>query len=142
MSALELVPDPAPKPTHRGTTNGNERGNSTVRRARREWLVATYRADRDLLTTGLALILGEPIEVPIGHGEPACRCYRCSRLLTADTVTADRIKAGVDGGKYRTPRMDNREGVTNIRPACGTCNSQTGQALSMQRRKRPERKHR
>lgn len=138
MSALELVPDPAPK-THRGTSNGNERGNSTTRRQRREWLVATYRADVDLLTTRLAALLGAPIEVPYGHGEPACRCYRCGDLLTADTVTADRIKAGVEGGKYRTPRQDAKEGVTNIRPACGGCNSHTGQALAIARAKRRKR---
>lgn len=129
MSALEVVPDLAPK-ARRGTSNSNDRGNNTTRRQRREWLVATYRADRDLLTTGLALILGEPLEVAIGQGEPACRCYRCGDLLTVDTVTADRIKAGCEGGKYRTPRQDNREGVTNIRPACGGCNSTTGGALA------------
>jgi hypothetical protein len=127
MSALEVVPDPGPK-ARRGTTNGNDRGNNTTRRQRREWLVATYRADVDLGLFG-------PVEV--GNGEPVCRCYRCGELLTVDTVTADRIKAGCDGGKYRTPRQDNREGVTNIRPACGGCNSSTGGALA--RRKKGKR---
>jgi hypothetical protein len=55
--------------------------------------------------------------VNIGDGEPACRCYRCGKLLTVDTVTADRIKPGCQGGTYR------RE---NLRPACLSCNSITG----------------
>ena len=119
MSALELVPDPAPK-THRGTTNRNERGNSAARRARREWLVKTYRANVDLQRS----LLGDR-PVLHGEGEPACRRYRCGALLTVDTVTADRIKPGIEGGTYAR---------ANIRPACGHCNSSTGQALAIARR--------
>lgn len=85
----------------------------------------TYRADRDLLQleawqftpTGM-----EPryIEVPKdAGGVMACRCYRCGYLLTEDTVTIDRIIPGCQGGTYRR---------TNIRPACGPCNSETGGA--------------
>lgn len=92
----------------RGTTNRNARGSSYSRERRRQWLVATYRADEDL------------------DGEPACRCYRCGTLLTAVTVTADRIKPGCEGGTYR------RE---NIRPACGRCNSSEGGALGARRRR-------
>lgn len=51
---------------------------------------------------------------------PACRCYRCGDLLTADTVTVDRIIPGCKGGTYRR---------NNIRPACGSCNSETGGSL-------------
>lgn len=106
------------RPARRGTTNGNARGGSDDRRRRREWLVAAYRANRDVVTIDLfhgPLV----IEVDLGTegASPACRCYRCGALLTADTVTVDRIKPGCQGGTYR------RE---NIRPACGTCNSQTG----------------
>lgn len=129
-------------PSRRGTTNGNVRGNSTTRRQRREWLIATYRADRDLHPK-VAELLAEGVivrkrswmvdGVPLGEGVAAARCYRCALLLTVDTVTADRIKAGVHGGRYRTPRQDDREGVTNIRPACGDCNSSTGGALAGQR---------
>ncbi len=49
-----------------------------------------------------------------------CRCYRCGRLLDEETLTVDRIIPGVAGGKYVR---------TNIRPACGPCNSETGGAL-------------
>lgn len=91
----------------RGTTNTNVRGNTRNRRARRKWLVATYRADVDL------------------NGQPACRCYRCGDLLTEDTVTADRIQPGCEGGTYA------RE---NTRPACAGCNSLTGGVLGAARR--------
>lgn len=131
-------PDP-PKVSRRGTTNGNVRGNSTTRLQRRIWLVETYRANVDASSFEISNGPWEKphrVSVPLGSGEPACRCYRCAALLTVDTVTADRIKPGRDGGKYRTPRQDDREGVTNIRPACLTCNSETGGKLPHERRKR------
>lgn len=105
-------------PARRGTSNGNARGGSDDRRRRREWLVQAYRADQDVIVIDL---FHGPLVVPVDKGteaaEPACRCYRCGVLLTAHTVTVDRIKPGCQGGTYR------RE---NIRPACGTCNSSTG----------------
>lgn len=101
-----------PRTTRRGTTNGNQRGGSDARRRRREWLVATYRADCDV-----TLVIGLVFPVGLGQGSPACRCYRCGILLTVDTVTVDRIIPGALGGTYRR---------TNIRPACGRCNSSTG----------------
>lgn len=97
----------------RGTTNRNVRGSSYTRRVRREWLVATYRADVDVEYYGDLVVK----VVPLGTGWPACRCYRCGQLLTVDTVTVDRIIPGCQGGTYRR---------NNIRPACLTCNSQTG----------------
>lgn len=109
----------------RGTTNGNVRGNNTTRRQRREWLVDTYRADRDV-----ADYATEPATFT-----PACRCYRCGILLTVDTVTVDRIKPGVDGGRYGTARQDAREGRTNVRPACAACNSETGGPLATRKKK-------
>lgn len=124
MGALVAVPEPAPK-ARRGTTNRNDRGSSYGRRRRREWLVETYRANQDLGPFG-------PCNP--GWGEPACRCYRCGELLTVDTVTADRIKPGIEGGTYVR---------SNIRPACGPCNSSTGQALAVARRAtKPRRKNR
>jgi 5-methylcytosine-specific restriction endonuclease McrA len=100
----------------RGTTNGNARGGSDTRRRRREWLVETYRADVDAITR---LFDGSD---PFGRDValPACRCYRCGVLLTVDTVTVDRIVPGCKGGTYRR---------SNIRPACGPCNSITGGGL-------------
>ncbi len=79
----------------RGTSNGNQRGSSTDRRRRREWLLKTF-----------------------GDGEHA-PCYRCQVQLDTITITVDRIVPGCQGGTYR------RE---NIRPCCGTCNSETGGA--------------
>lgn len=115
----------------RGTTNGNVRGNSEDRRRRREWLVETFRADVDLLLTPLGTVFGS---VSIGKDHigwahdvvraAACRCYRCGRLLTVDTVTVDRIIPGCKGGTYRR---------NNIRPACSGCNSETGGALASRR---------
>lgn len=100
----------------RGGSNGNERGGSKARAARRAWLVMTYRADVDLpLHYWAGEIRFEP--VPLGHGVPACRCYRCGALLSADNVSADRIIPGCKGGTYRH---------NNIRPACSRCNSITG----------------
>jgi hypothetical protein len=90
----------------RGTTNRNDRGSTESRRRRREWLVETYRADEDVV-----------ISLDTMEQVPACRCYRCGRLLTVDTVTVDRIRPGCKGGTYRRD---------NIRPACGRCNSITG----------------
>jgi hypothetical protein len=91
----------------------NIRGNTEDRRKRREYLVATYRADVD----AVELPWGDFLETTLGEGIPACRCYRCGCVLTAETVTVDRIKPGCRGGTYRRD---------NIRPACGPCNSETG----------------
>lgn len=103
-------------PARRGTTNSNARGGSDDRRRRREWLVATYRANEDVRVLELyhgSLVVG----VNVGAGEPACRCYRCGKLLTVETLTVDRVVPGCQGGTYAR---------TNIRPACGGCNSSTG----------------
>ena len=107
--------------TYRGTTNRNERGNTAQRRKRREWLVATYRANVDL-QRDVDMFTGAEVEheVPNGHGEPTCRCYRCGDLLTVDTVSADRIVPGCEGGKYVKG---------NIRPACMPCQMSTGGVL-------------
>lgn len=103
-------------PVRRGTSNKNERGGSEDRRKRREWLVLTYRADVDVSTFAAGGVSGY-LGLPHGEGLPACRCYRCGMLLTVETVTADRIIPGCQGGTYRR---------NNIRPACGLCNSITG----------------
>ena len=109
--------------TRRGASNGNRRGSSEARRRRREYLLTTYRADCDLFT----IPFDPPVEVPtlLGAGVPACRCYRCGKLLTAETVTVDRIKPGCEGGTYRR---------SNIRPSCMTCASRTGGAIGAARK--------
>jgi 5-methylcytosine-specific restriction endonuclease McrA len=118
VMTIETMNGEVRKVARRGTTNGNDRGGSDTRRRRRAWLVETYRADVDVIVVEL---FHGPLVVPVvldtEGAEPACRCYRCGALLTADTVTVDRIKPGCHGGTYR------RE---NIRPACGRCNSSTG----------------
>jgi hypothetical protein len=82
------------------------------------WLVETYRANSDLVLIQLPY---GPVAVEVERGtegaEPACRCYRCGVLMTEATLTVDRIKPGCHGGTYAR---------SNIRPACGTCNSSTG----------------
>lgn len=137
----------------RGTTNRNARGSSYNRAARRQWLVDTYRANVDMIEVTRHYVghverftvppYYEPPAVvaegyrterldPYDNGGdqphirtdaeivPACRCYRCGVLLTVDTVTVDRIIPGAKGGTYRR---------SNIRPACGPCNSETGGAV-------------
>lgn len=111
----------------RGTTNGNARGGSDERRRRRVWLVETYRADKDLVLISLPY---GPVVVEVERGtegaQPACRCYRCGVLMTADTLTVDRIKPGCRGGTYR------RE---NIRPSCQPCASYTGAVIGNERKR-------
>lgn len=138
----------------RGTSNSNERGNTATRRRRREWLIETYPADvegiivrhvrgpdrepaeaelwvpRDQSDYGFATLLSDldedgAFEV-LDRRVPLCRCARCGKLLTVDTVTCDRIFPGVTGGKYGTPTRDRREKRTNVRPHCGDCASRTG----------------
>jgi len=117
--------------TVRGTTNENARGNSRDRAARRAWLVQTYRADVDVLlftneqdvptlTDGrpeVVAAIAARVPGPVSGWLMACRCYRCGSLLTEETLTVDRIIPGCKGGTYRR---------SNIRPACGGCNSSTG----------------
>ena len=100
----------------RGTTNGNARGSSYTRRARRAWVMTTWASDQPGFV----------------------RCYRCGVCLynpddelpepwqlfmvvegKAHPLTIDRIVPGCQGGTYRR---------NNIRPACPACNSETGGA--------------
>jgi 5-methylcytosine-specific restriction endonuclease McrA len=48
-------------------------------------------------------------------------CYRCLIVLTFETITVDKIIPQVEGGTYRR---------SNIRPACGPSNSETGGRLT------------
>lgn len=127
--------------SYRGTTNRNARGGSPARRARRRWLVQTFRADQDLYRvtrlSGFADVVAWQVTDAAANRAiwedvgatveqiPACRCYRCGILLTEDTVSPDRIIPGCEGGTYR------RE---NIRPACEACQSLTGAMLGLERR--------
>lgn len=104
----------------RGKSNGNERGSSRDRAARKKRLIARYPARRTItfiervLTMDLSWQLVERSQsVPI---EGKTRCYACGTLLDETTVTVDRIIPGAKGGRY----VDE-----NVRPSCATCNSAT-----------------
>lgn len=101
------------------------RGNVTDRQRRKAWLLETYRADVDVLADDCGKAYtdwnGDLYPEPIGEGLPACRCYRCGKLLTLETLTVDRIVPGCKGGTYRR---------NNIRPSCADCASKTGRDLS------------
>lgn len=84
----------------RGTSNGNVRGSSRDRAARRAFLLRVYESNR---------------------GPGTARCYRCGKILRDETLTVDRIVPGCLGGRYIR---------TNIRPACERCNSSTGSRLA------------
>ncbi len=125
--------------TVRGTSNGNERGSAETRRRRKQWLVETYRSDVQFLRvtwpdgevsthTTAWVTVGDFASIARAvEAVATCRCYRCGDLLTAETVTVDRIIPGCKGGTYRRD---------NIRPACGPCNSETGGALTGQATRR------
>lgn len=121
LEALDKVDTATPK-TRRGTTNRNDRGSTEDRRRRREWLVETFRADVDATIAPN----GQVWATSLGMGQPACRCYRCGKLLTVDTVSPDRIVPGCEGGTYRRD---------NIRPACVPCQSVTGGHLGNARKR-------
>lgn len=113
---------PKPLKARRGTSNGNSSGSAEDRRRRKLWLLDTYAADVFLVHDEFS----NPREVPVSaldvYGDDAircCRCFRCGKLVTFETMTVDRIIPGARGGTYR------RE---NIRPCCGDCNSKTGGA--------------
>lgn len=139
MSATEISPQRGTRATapndqpvsRRGTSNGNAAGSSEDRRRRKAWLVETYRADVDLPPPPSGFF--PPPDVPLGDGVPACRCYRCGKLCTVETVTVDRIVPGcVKTAKYPKGGTYRRE---NIRPACSTCNESTGGKLAHRNRK-------
>lgn len=132
--------------TRRGVSNGNERGNSKARAARRAWLLETWAADVKLIKVTYAdgstvVVKPEPTadlrwwrswigvlpsvspiaEIVAAEEVPTARCYKCGDLLHDGTITVDRIIPGCFGGTYRRD---------NIRPACGLHNSSTGGALA------------
>ena len=119
----------------RGTSNANVRGNTRDRESRRRYLVEVYRSDVDVSIarrTDGSVFDVQPYNPRLdscGYDRaPACRCYRCGKLLSVETVTVDRIIPGCQGGTYRRD---------NIRPACGECNSVTGGALRRGGRRDP-----
>jgi 5-methylcytosine-specific restriction endonuclease McrA len=102
--------------SERAEVSRNERGSAESRRRRRQWLLDTFRADIDVIVMTSGLLW----RMPLGEGQPACRCFRCGALLTLETLTVDRIVPGCKGGTYRRG---------NIRPACIKCNRELGQQV-------------
>lgn len=135
----------------------SSRGNVTDRHRRKLYLLETYRADVDGITIQFRFNgstdvwfaksprdqeimldqLADDTNIDLLAVVPACRCYRCGKLLTYDTLTVDRIIPGCKGGKYRRD---------NIRPSCSDCaNKQGGElraetrsSVSVVRRRVPE----
>lgn len=126
----------------RGTTNGNARGSSYERAARRAYLLAEWAADvhvietitkdgdiAHLFPTDPALealwwaALTDDDTVRVVAQLATARCFHCGTLLFDDVeqgpahITVDRIVPGFQGGTYRR---------TNIRPACAAHNSELG----------------
>lgn len=86
----------------RGTSNANDRGSATSRRARKRWLLATFGDGHYALCA-------------IGLND------LCLGVVDADTIQVDRFPIpGALGGTYDRG---------NIRPACGPCNSVDGSQL-------------
>ena len=109
----------------RGTTNGNARG-SAVDRRRRAWLMTAWASDlpgfvRCYRCGGFLFNPDAPpaavAAMLTAYGE-AVALGHLARVLSTHPLTIDRIVPGW-GGTYRR---------NNIRPACGTCNSETGGA--------------
>ncbi len=64
--------------TRRGTSNGNDRGNATARRARKVWLLNEF-----------------------GDGTTAPCAFACGAVVTLETLTVDRFPTpGCQGGRY------------------------------------------
>ena len=114
--------------TERGTTNGNARGSSYERRRRRRaWIMENWASDLPgfvrCYRCGVLLYNpdDEAVEVGTGLGYPARWVIREGNYYTASALTIDRIVPECQGGTYRR---------NNIRPACGTCISETEQVVS------------
>lgn len=80
--------------------NGNDRGNSYDRRARRAWLLSP--------ASGFG---GDGVKVA---------CWECGALVNDKTIHVDRITPAHQGGRYVRG---------NIRPHCGLCSHREGQRV-------------
>lgn len=142
-------------------TNGNDRGGTDARRRRREWLVATYRADVDVLRGAAAetwwrqnyrydayeqgwVERGSIVNHRIVVGDVPDFTITTFTVPHGEGATACRC--------YRCGTLLTVDTVTvdrivpkvhggtyrrsNIRPACLRCNSSTGGQLAAARRRR------
>lgn len=123
----------------RSTSNSNVRGNTEQRRKRKAWLVEHWRANSTRVT---AVVDGEPVGRNTHDVDslvrlwerwgftdivvhPTCRCWECGTLLTAETVVADRIVPGSEGGSYAR---------NNLRPHCKDCSERQGGRIGQVRK--------
>jgi hypothetical protein len=133
--------DPVTGLVVRGSSNSNERGSAEERRRRKAYLLVAYAADVkarvQIIESGDVLVIPTGTNgtysdtVQVIDEVDAVRCYRCGCLLVAimrpdgqpgsGSMTIDRIIPGCKGGTYRR---------SNIRPACGRHNSETGGAMA------------
>lgn len=86
-----------------GRPNGDPRGNSVSRRARRLWFLS--------------------VEAGWGGDGETVPCWECCVLLEFEDIFTDRIIRGEDGGTYRRD---------NVAPHCCRCSGRQGQARSIQ----------
>ena len=96
------------------------------------WLVENYPSDQKGFCRcyRCGCLLYNPDDYPESDATPASAeadLWREAPPLFMKPLTVDRIIPGCQGGTYRR---------NNIRPACATCNSETGGALGAARRKR------
>ncbi|AHJ88573.1 HNH endonuclease [Mycobacterium phage Julie1] len=82
--------------------NGNDRGSSYDRRARRAWLLSAK-----------AGFGGDGVKVP---------CWECGAMVNDRTLHVDRIVPAHQGGRYIR---------SNIRPHCPLCSHREGQRTMM-----------
>lgn len=100
-------------------TDGGK-GSASDRRRRRQWLCETFGRPAWVSRTAV----DQPLRVTY-----VVQCWRCSTLLTVDTVTADRHPIpGWKGGTYRRD---------NIKPCCLTCNVADGGRMGRGRQLSP-----
>jgi 5-methylcytosine-specific restriction endonuclease McrA len=84
--------------------NGNDRGSSYDRRARRAWLLSP--------ASGFG---GDGVKVA---------CWECGAMVSDKTIHVDRIVPAHQGGRYVR---------ANIRPHCPTCSHREGQRVMRER---------
>lgn len=99
------------------------RGNSRTRHRRKLYLLLTF--GRPVVWTVETDEFGDlsPAD-PLDHTAWVAQCHECSTLVTYQTMMVDRIKLGIDGGRYTRD---------NIQIHCPTCSHRQGQTVMRQR---------
>lgn len=90
----------------RGASNSNDRGSAQARRKRRLELVEQHGVGGVVL----CWLCGVPTLAEVREGDPES---------LAEVFQQDRVVPGAAGGRYE---------MSNLRPACGPCNRERGNA--------------